>query len=812
MLAPLFLALSLPLAQAPAPGSAAQAAARTAIAQAAEPVDCVKAVQTFVSKRQQEVRPASGFTSELLKQVDEEKVALAKSCVARFAAAAIEPSHLAGLAELYLTAGQPDEGRSAMARSLAAQMPSADRAATLTTAINVILSEPKGDERNARLEKLIDELDASPGATFDQKFGAHSRLLGYYRGDDIDAGIIKHATWMAGAAKAFTPDQRKAFGTRFVSSQVSMAEALAGQAMNDEALALLRSTQADWSDVPRANESYLAPAIARYSLVGTAAARVKAPRWLNAPSDMTEMAMDGAVTLLEFTAHWCGPCRESYPGINRLRQQYGPKGFRVVMVTRYWGYYSQDGKVERSLAPEEELKRDIGYFQGHHLDVPVAVGDQVVGASDYNDSNYKVGGIPQIHLIDKQGRIRLIMVGYDEANEPKLAAMIAKLVAEPGQAPGVINVPLQYRAPGDGPKPNFGPKGTPVPLTTVAADASLPVGAGRPAKAGTLQIGPDKKAWMPVLVAADAKHPQDLCNLFLDRNRNGNFEDDGPAIIAAPSQNEKTKAWWTSFNKIELSIPYPANERPEPYLVNFWIVRDGDNPPDVIRYSVGSWRYGTATIGGAKALVAAMDADNDAVFGKGDYWSVLEASAADAEKNVLSHTEARSTSRLMFVKDGDREQVLEFRSFSPDGRRVDFAIVDRPVTRAADRAGDDVVRDERPRPRTAAPFSWGHDFAAALVQAKASGKKVFVDFEATWCGPCKTMDEWIWTDAEVASQLNAGFVGVKLDGDIEKALVKRFAVKGYPTMLVLDAAGAEANRGVGYLSSKDVLALLNPKR
>jgi hypothetical protein len=31
-------------------------------------------------------------------------------------------------------------------------------------------------------------------------------------------------------------------------------------------------------------------------------------------------------------------------------------------------------------------------------------------------------------------------------------------------------------------------------------------------------------------------------------------------------------------------------------------------------------------------------------------------------------------------------------------------------------------------------------------------------------------------------------------------------------MLVLDADGAEANRGVGYLSSKDVLALLNAKR
>ena len=42
--------------------------------------------------------------------------------------------------------------------------------------------------------------------------------------------------------------------------------------------------------------------------------------------------------------------------------------------------------------------------------------------------------------------------------------------------------------------------------------------------------------------------------------------------------------------------------------------------------------------------------------------------------------------------------------------------------------------------------------------------------------------------------------------------MKRYAVRGYPTMLVLDAAGTEANRGVGYLSSKEVLALLDTKR
>ena len=33
-------------------------------------------------------------------------------------------------------------------------------------------------------------------------------------------------------------------------------------------------------------------------------------------------------------------------------------------------------------------------------------------------------------MIDKKGRIRLVMVGYDDANEPKLAKMIEDLLKE----------------------------------------------------------------------------------------------------------------------------------------------------------------------------------------------------------------------------------------------------------------------------------------------------------------------------------------------------------------------------------------------
>jgi thiol-disulfide isomerase/thioredoxin len=204
-----------------------------------------------------------------------------------------------------------------------------------------------------------------------------------------------------------------------------------------------------------------------------------------------------------------------------------------------------------------------------------------------------------------------------------------------------------------------------------------------------------------------------------------------------------------------------------------------------------------------------MDADNDAIFTGKDKWSVVSASAPDAPKRVLSSKEARPTNRLMFLeKPGAKELVLEFRGITPDGRSLTFAVVDRPVTKAEDRAPDDTLAGERARPRAAQPFPWiDHNLEQGIAQAKQSGRKVIVDFWATWCGPCHSLDEWIWSDAEVAALLHSGYIGVKLDADIEKDLVKRFRVEGYPTMIVLDSSGAEIKR-FGYLPSKDMLNVL----
>ena len=179
------------------------------------------------------------------------------------------------------------------------------------------------------------------------------------------------------------------------------------------------------------------PEIARLELVGTTGAILTAPRWLNVPAGKTNLDLKGSVTLLEFSAHWCVPCKESYPASIDCAQKYGAKGFQVVIATQICGYF----QAERNIDADTEFARDKTYFAEHGLDVPIAVGPKTPAPTrkadgtyeyqrDPNDDHYRVGGIPQIMLIDKAGKIRLMMVGYDDANENKLAKMIEALLRE----------------------------------------------------------------------------------------------------------------------------------------------------------------------------------------------------------------------------------------------------------------------------------------------------------------------------------------------------------------------------------------------
>ena len=397
------------------------------------PADCLKAARDLQAARTKEApRP---ITAEKARAIQQEKVTLARGCTASMSVEGVPADQLVALADLYLEAAQPELADAAVTRAVevTASRP-ADQAKALVAAVNVVMRQPLSDARNARAEQLVKQLDALPASFVREQIAGHGRLNSYYRADDIDAGIIAHSERIIELNTLLKPEERQPLGGVLTAAYVNLAEAFAGQERTPEALAVLRrasSELAGLADVP----ARLTPVLNRYELVGKPAAPIEAPRWLNAPAGTAAMKLDGGVTWLQFTAHWCGPCREAYPGVVRLHERYGAKGFRVVMATELYGYFES----QRNLAPADELAAITAYFPKHGITFPVAVSDPApmveengrqVRKVNVNDAHYHVAGIPQIHIIDRQGVVRLIMIGYDPANHARLEALVARLLDE----------------------------------------------------------------------------------------------------------------------------------------------------------------------------------------------------------------------------------------------------------------------------------------------------------------------------------------------------------------------------------------------
>lgn len=84
----------------------------------------------------------------------------------------------------------------------------------------------------------------------------------------------------------------------------------------------------------------------------------------------------------------------------------------------------------------------------------------------------------------------------------------------------------------------------------------------------------------------------------------------------------------------------------------------------------------------------------------------------------------------------------------------------------------------------------------ALALAKSQGKPVLVDFSAIWCPTCRTLHADLLTNANVKQAITSGYVLSRVDYESPEApaFMRRYAVHGFPTLLVLSEAGQLVRR------------------
>ena len=114
----------------------------------------------------------------------------------------------------------------------------------------------------------------------------------------------------------------------------------------------------------------------------------------------------GKVTLVDFWATWCGPCRESFPKYQELYTKYKSKGFELIAVSA-----DEDKGVITGFLKDKGTKFPVGWDQGHAL-----------------ADCWKPAVMPTSYIIDKKGIVRHIHNKWETGDEKKVEEQLKALL------------------------------------------------------------------------------------------------------------------------------------------------------------------------------------------------------------------------------------------------------------------------------------------------------------------------------------------------------------------------------------------------
>lgn len=119
-------------------------------------------------------------------------------------------------------------------------------------------------------------------------------------------------------------------------------------------------------------------------------------------------AYKGKVVYLDFWASWCKPCRESFPWMNAIEDNYRDRGLVVIAVN-----LDHDRGLAQDFLQQNPADFKIVYDPGGTL-----------------AEKYKVGAMPTSVLIGRDGKIRFVHSGFHPDREREYLNHIGALLRE----------------------------------------------------------------------------------------------------------------------------------------------------------------------------------------------------------------------------------------------------------------------------------------------------------------------------------------------------------------------------------------------
>ncbi|MCB9896071.1 MAG: redoxin family protein [Planctomycetes bacterium] len=168
-------------------------------------------------------------------------------------------------------------------------------------------------------------------------------------------------------------------------------------------------------------------ATTRKKLVGQTAPNVDSETWIG--GEAKSLAdMKGKVVIIDFWATWCPPCRGAMPGLDEIYKEHKEEGVVAIGLTHYYksGFLPTDSsdlqKGERvdNIAEEDYVAHVTEFKKLADISYPFVIG------KDDDFKNYGITGIPQMVVVDKEGKVALLVVGG--GNEKLVGACVKALL------------------------------------------------------------------------------------------------------------------------------------------------------------------------------------------------------------------------------------------------------------------------------------------------------------------------------------------------------------------------------------------------